>query len=220
MATYATRAQFYALGLPAAACTPESRSLSSVIAASDAFELLGHGFSEGDLVRFVALGEGAALPAGLSAAELYEIDPTSSDLFKVKLAGVPVAIADAGEGVIAVVEDIASKIDEALEAASSYLDAHAKAYKPPFKTPYPKWATRTVCKLAALDVALVLRRSNPSYSLDDIKAEAEKAEAFLARLDAGKPTADDPADQSPGKPEAGARGWKKAPKNDPEDIGL
>lgn len=214
MGSYATRAQFYAMGLPPAACVPESRSLSSVIVASSAFELPGHGFSGGEVVRFVALGDGAELPGQLNSAELYEVDVIGADLFKVKLGGSAVVITTAGSGVIAAVEDITAKIDEILEATSSYLDAHAKAYRPPFAAPYPKWATRTVCKLAALDVALVLRRSNPSFNLDDIKGEAEKAEAFLSRLDQGRPTADQPTDQTPAKAEAGAVGWKKKPSQD------
>lgn len=214
MVSYATRAQFYAMGMPPAACVPESRTLSSVIVDSSAFELPGHGFTGGEFVRFVALGAGAALAAGLDAAQLYEVEVASADLFRATLAGAPVVITTAGSGVIAVVEDITAKIDEILEAASSYLDAHAKAYRPPFAPPYPKWATRTVCKLAALDVALVLRRSNPSFNLDDIRTEAEKAEAFLQRLDLGKPTADRPVDQTPSKAEAGAYGWKKKPSQD------
>lgn len=208
MGSYATRAQFFTLGIAAAACVPESRNLSSIIVADSTFELPGHGYDGGELLRFKALGADAELCSGLSAAALYEVVLISSDLFSVKLAGIPVTITNDGTGVIAVIEDISAKIDEILETNSSYLDAHAKAYKPPFAAPFPKWATRTVCKLSALDVALVLRRSNPSYSLDDIKAEAEKAEAFLARLDQGKPTADNPADQSPAKAEAGAVGWK------------
>lgn len=219
MGSYATRAQFYTHGLPAAACVPESRSLSSVIVVDSAFELPGHGFAGGEFVRFKALGEGSALCAGLSASALYKIVVISSDLFTVTLAGLPVTITDEGIGVISVVEDIAVRIDAILEACSSYVDANAKAYKPPFTPPFSPWVTRTVCKLAALDVALVLRRSNPSYSLDDVKAEADKAEAFLARLAKGEPMADNPADQTPGKAEAGARGWKKAPK-DAGEVGL
>lgn len=219
MGSYATRGQFFSLGIAAAACVPESRNLSSVIVASSAFELPGHGFEGGELLRFKALGDGAALCAGLSTSALYEVVVVSSDLFTVKLAGAPVTITTEGTGVISVVEDIAPRIDVILEACSSYLDANAKAYKPPFKAPYPKWVTRTVCKLASLDVALVLRRSNPSYSLDDVKAEAEKAEAFLERLSKGEPTADDPADQSPATRESAARGWKKAPK-DAGEVGL
>ena len=216
MTTYATRAQFYALGLSPAACTPESRSLSAIHLADSVFELPGHGWDGGESIRFVALGEDAALCAGLSGATLYDVDVIGPDLFRVNLLGVPVVITDVGAGVVAVVEDITRKIDMILEANSSYVDANAKAYKPPFKPPYPKWVTRAVCKLSALDVALVLRRSNPSYDLTDVKEEAAKIEAFLATLAKGAPTADDPADQSEGVHESAARGWKRAPKDDME----
>lgn len=209
MVTYATRQDFYTFGLPAAACVPDSRSLASVDASSSTFELPGHGFVESDVLRFVALGAGAALPAGLSAGLLYGAFPIGSDLFQATWNGAPVTITTSGAGVIAVVEEIGPKIDRILEARSSYVDANAIAYTPPFRAPFPPWAVQIVCKLAALDVALTLRRSIPGYNLDEVRKEADRAEAFLARLAEGKPTADNPADQTHAIAEAGARGWKR-----------
>lgn len=200
-----TRRDFHTFGLPAAACTPESRSLSSVDPDADVFELPGHGLTEEDLVRFVAIGAGAELPAGLSPSQLYGVVPLGSDLFSVALAGVPVSLTSAGAGVVQVVQELGPAIDRILDARARYVDAHAKAYKVPFVEPAPAWAIQTACQLAALDVARVLRTSSPTFRLDDVAAAAAAAEAFCARLAEGEPMADNPADQSPGIAEAGAR---------------
>lgn len=209
MDAYATLAQFYLLsGLNAAACTPESRAISSIDVAGSLFELPGNGFTDGDRVRFQALGAGAVLPAGLVRSTYYEAHP-DGDFFTLTLNGAPVTITDDGTGVIHVLEDNAPKILAIIEIKSRYLDANAKAYKGPFTGTPPGWATDTVCKLAGLTVAMSLRTSSPSYNLDDVRKEADKAESFIARLSKGEPMADDPPDQTPKVAEMGAISWSE-----------
>lgn len=217
--SYATRKDFFTpQGLPASVCVPARRTIDVVHVADSVFEVAGHGLSADDQVRFTTTGEGAVLVGGLSATTLYEAEPVGLDLFRVRLAGAPVAVTNQGTGVQQIVVDFGPKIDDALEARSSYVDIHAKAYRPPFKAPYPPWLVLAVCKLAALDVALHLRSSSPGYSVENLQKEAEKIEAFLARLMRGEPLAKPPVDQTPESPEQGAeaydvedRGWSKGP---------
>jgi hypothetical protein len=207
--SYATLQDFYTHGLPPAACVAESRAIKTITLATSTFEVANHGLSSGSLLKFEGIGSVFVLPAPLSGLSYYKIVVLSADHFKVTdLSDAPVVLTTVGSGVIHIVEDITAKIEMLLKASSSYLDAHTKAYKPPFQQPYPLWATQVVCHLAARDLCVAMRKTTPGYNLDDIKERGIRADAFLARLNRGTPTADNPADQSPTIREAGAVGWK------------
>lgn len=204
-----TRQQFYTYGLAAACCTAEARQVQSVTTGSPGvFELLGHGMEDGSIGRFRAEGNPSSLPTGLAATNVYEVLTNGGDLFTVKLAGVPVAVTAAGEGVLTWIQDMGATLDDMLDGNVSYLEANARAYKPPFQTP-PLWAIMTVCELTAYKFALVLRQSSPSYSLEDLRKKYDDAQAFVARLNTGEPTADDPPDASPETREGAAVGWQE-----------
>lgn len=213
-----TLAQFYALGLPAESCTAPARVLANVFPGDNAFELAGHGFSDGDLVRFMATGDTfdtpAALPAPLSGALLYQAVMVGADLFQVRpqAGGSVIDLTAAGAGVISVVPDYLPKIRLILDYRARWCDDHATPYRPPFdETEPPESVVIAACHLAALDVAMVIRASSPSYSLDDVKARAERAQAFLDKLREGKPLAVVPKDQTPAIAEMGARAFSRRP---------
>lgn len=214
-----TRAQFFALGLPPEACSAPVRSLANVYPTEDVFELAGHGFSDGDLVRFTATGDGlgstATLPAPLSGAVLYEVVATSGDLFQVRGAGGTIVnLTTAGVGVIAVVPDYLPKLDIMLEARARWCDDHCIPYLPPADA-LDGWPSASLvlcaCKLTALDFAMVVRSASPAYSVDDVKAESEKAQTFLDKLRDGKPLAVQPVDATPAIAELGAKGFSTRP---------
>ncbi|MEP7123152.1 MAG: hypothetical protein ABJE95_19645 [Byssovorax sp.] len=205
-----TRAQFHAYGLPASACTPEVRSLASVDVMASTFELAGHGFIDGNVIRFKADGAGASLDSALSPSVRYKVLTNGDSLFSVTtLADVDVVLVGDAIGVICVVEDFAAKIDTILAARWSYALNKCKAYRPPFVTP-PEELVMVVCHLAALDVAIMLRASSPAYSIDDLTKRATAADIFLSEKNKGDTFATDPADATPVLAEAGARSWKLA----------
>lgn len=203
-----SKSQFYAYGLSAACCTAESRQLTGITVGSPGmFELIGHGLDDGAVGRFRAEGNPATLPAGLSVTSLYTVVTNGGDLFSVTLNSSPVAIADDGEGVITFIQDLGPTLDMLLDGNVSYLEANAKAYKPPWTTA-PLWAVKCVCELTAYDFARVLRNSKPGYSLDELKKVYDQAQTFVARLATGEPTADTVEDATPTVNEAAAVSWQ------------
>ena len=213
-----TRAQFFALGLPAESCTAPARVIATVYPNDDTLELPGHGFAAGDLVRFTAtgdvLGTPAALPGGLSGALLYQAAPVGGDLFQVlpQAGGAAVNLTSAGSGVIAVVPDYLPKLDTILDAMARWCDDHAIPYAPPFdETDPPPSLVKCACELAAVKFAMVVRASSPTYSLEDLQKAADAAQVFLDKLRSGKPLAVAPKDQTPAVAEMGAVGFSRRP---------
>jgi hypothetical protein len=209
MISIATRAHFFAYGLPASACTPEVRSLASIDALASTFELAGTGFTTGDVVRFKVDGAGAALDSALSLSALYKVITIGDSLFSVTdLAGTPIVLAGDAVGVQAVVEDFGPKLDGILAARSSYAINKCKAYRPPFVVgEEPLELVMVICQLAAVDVAITLRSSSPAYSIEDLQKRATMADIFLSEKNKGDTFATDPADSTPTSPEMGARSF-------------
>lgn len=197
-----TRQDLFRYGLPAAACVPDARALDSITVSGPVFECRGHGFSGGEIVRFVAR-PGSTLPAGIvSPLTWYTVNPpTDSDMFTV--AGL--VLSDAGAGTINVVEDIGPKLDDLMARRASWLVSWYKAGQGPWTTP-PQWAAMVVAKLAAFDVAQILRTPSSRFSIDDVRKAHDDAQAFLERLDKGEPYNDGvgPVDATPLVPEMGA----------------
>lgn len=211
-----TRAQFFALGLPPEACTAPARALANVFDDDNTFELAGHGFADGDLLRFSATGDDtAALPDPLTGAVLYEAAPVGGDLFQVRgIASTVVELVDAGTGVICVTADFLPRLDVMLEHRARWCDDHAIPYHPPDDTPPDGWPPPSLvlccCKLTALDFAMNVRAASPSYSIDDVKAAADAAQVFLDKLRSGKPLAVQPVDATPTKAEMGPRAFTRS----------
>ena len=217
-----TRQQFFDLGLPAESCTAVARTLSAVTLSGSSFTLDGHGFTDADLVRFVADGTDAALPAPLSAAVLYEAAPSGDSLFQVRtVGGGVVTLTDVGSGVISVVLDFLPRLDRILEFFARYVDNHATPYAPPFTSAtVPADFVLMACTLAALKVATVLRSASPAYSIDDVRKNSEDAQAWLDKLRAGQPLAVQPTDRTPAVAELGARSFRREPSRGWRSAGL
>jgi hypothetical protein len=197
-----TLADFWAHGLPPSACVPEARQAQSVDHASGLIELPQHGFAGGERIRLRPGSTTSAVPAGTSRLSYYTIaTPSGPDFFSL----VGVTMTDDGSGVITVVEDSTPWILQILASVSSYIVASHKATAGPWTTP-PGWAPMIGGDLAAIRVASRLRVSSPHYKLDDLQKRAERAEAFLAKLDHGEPYSDGvgPVDATPAVAEMGA----------------
>lgn len=211
--TTPSRAQFFAFGLPASACTPEVRSLASVDSSASTFDLAGHGYTDGDIVRFRAEGLSASVDSALSPSARYKVIINGDSLFSVTdLADAPIVLAGDAVGVICVVEDFGPKLDAILSARWSYALNKCKAYRPPFVTA-PEELVMVVCHLAARDVAIMLRASSPAYSIDDLTQRAREADIFLSEKNAGDTFATDPEDTTPTSYEMAATSFYSEPQD-------
>jgi hypothetical protein len=199
-----TLSDFFAHGLPPAACVPESRTIQSIDFTSGLFELPQHGFFGGESVRLRAASSSSILPTGSSRLVYYTVaTPPGPDFFSL----VGLTITDNGSGVVAVMENPNPWILAILGAVSSYIVASHKSTLGPWTTP-PGWAPRIGGHLAAPDVAARLRVSSPKDDkyFELLRARADLAEAFLAKLDRGEPYSDGvgPVDATPLIAEMGA----------------
>jgi hypothetical protein len=201
----ATLQDLFTHGLPGSTAAPEARPVASVDPTTDLFEVPGHALFGGERVRFRATGAGAALPGGVNGGRYLAATPADPDFFSITLLdGTPVDITTSGGGNISVMVDIMPKLSQMLDARSSYVRAHFKAYDPVWNTP-PAWAPMIVAQLVAYDAASILRVTTPQYSLEELKARATLAEEFCKRGDAGRPYDDGagPIDATPAKAEMG-----------------
>lgn len=200
----ATMQDFFAHGLPPAACVPESRQIASIDFPSGLFELPQHGFFGGERVRLRAMSTASALPTGSSRLTYYTVaTPPGPDFFSL----VGLTMTDDGSGVLAAMEDPTPWILSILAAISSYIVASHKSTQGPWTTP-PGWAARVAGHLAAPDVATRLRASSPKDDkyLGWLRDRAAVAESFLAKLDRGEAYGDGvgPVDATPLVAEMGA----------------
>ena len=200
----ATLRDFFAHGLAPAACVPESRQIQSIDHVSGLFELPQHGFFGGESVRLRTSSSSSTLPTGASRLVYYTVaTPSGPDFFSLN----GLSMSDNGTGVLAVLEDPTPWMLAVLAATSSYVVASHKSTQGPWSTP-PGWAARVACHLAAPDVAARLRASSPKEDkhLEELRARATVAEAFLAKLDRGEPYGDGvgPVDATPNVAEMGS----------------
>jgi len=182
-------------GLASSTLAPEQRTLVGANPAGSLFELRAHAFAGGESVRIVPSGTGSVLPTGLSYSTRYTVlPPGDPDFFA--LAGV--TITDAGIGVLTLLRDLTAPALALLEDRKNYVEAHFKAYKPPWTVP-PGWAVGVVCRLAAYDFSTIYRVASPQFSTEQLAERAKTAEEFCARGDAGTPYTDaqGPIDATP-----------------------
>lgn len=193
MASYATIAQFHrSLGLRAEAFVVAPRNLT-VVQATSRFLLPGHGLADGELVRFVAQGASATLPAPLLATSLYPVTTHGADIFSVGE-----TLTSAGTGVIGIVVDVQASIQESLDYWSGWVDHHLVNHTPPLAVA-PRVIPMLVCHLAAYDLAIVQGLANPTYqaSAKPLQERAAFARAELAALRKGGPLPGVVVDQTP-----------------------
>jgi hypothetical protein len=170
-------------GLASATLAPEARQLVGANPSGSVFELRGHAFGGGENVRIVPASAGSVLPTGLSYVTRYIVNPPTDPDFFV-LAGL--TITDAGSGVLTLLRDLTAPALAILLDRKNYVEAHFKAYNPPWDTP-PGWGVGVVCRLAAYDLATTFRVTSPQYSNAELGKRAAIAEAFCARGDRGEP---------------------------------
>lgn len=185
-------------GLGSSSLAPESRQLNGANPSGSVLELRGHCFVGGESVRLVPSGTGSVLPSGSNYATRYTVNPPSDpDFFT--LAGL--TITDAGTGVITLLRDLTAPALAILLDRKNYVEAHFKAYNPPWTTP-PGWAVGLVCRLAAYDFANTFRVTSPQFSKEDLATRAAEAEKFCARGDKGEPYTDalGPVETAPANP--------------------
>jgi hypothetical protein len=196
---------FYAFGLPPAACVPDTRAVRSITLGSPTlFELPGHGFVGGETLYFQTSASSGVLPAGLSGTTAYLAVKTSSHFFSVtNLDGSPVTITNTGTGFVNVLQDMEPIILQLLGGAASDVMSRAKAYKPPYSGTVPATLTKIACYLAAFDVATRMRVASPQFSMDDVRKKFDTARADLVRLDLGEPLAETVTDATPNTAEMG-----------------
>jgi hypothetical protein len=173
-------------GLASSTLAPESRTLVGANPSGSVFELRGHAFAGGELVRVVPSSSGSTLPTGLAYTTRYAVlPPTDPDFFG--LFGV--TITDGGAGVLTLLRDLTAPALALLLDRKNYVEAHFKAYNAPWTTP-PGWAVGVVCRLAAYDFSTTYRVASPTFTLEELAKRAAIAEAFCARGDTGEPYTD------------------------------
>jgi len=218
MGGYPSRAEFFALGLPARAFARQPLTIAAVDAAADTFLARSHGLADGASGRFEALSNGPpgapvpALPAGLNASTLYfvrDVDALGSDLFRVAATdgGPAVDLTSAGTPPFAFTLDLGARIDLALDAWSRHADQHLTNYAPPL-TSAPLQLRMWVCQLAAFDLAVTQGLGDPEFAKDPtLAARATEAQKKLDELAKGAPLAGLVVDQTPNATDNAARGF-------------
>lgn len=159
MASYASRADVYLLGVPEGTLVKPARALARVVAASDRFELEGHGFALDTPVQF-GVGEFGALPGGLSLATVYYAKPVadSESLFQVAATEGGAAVAITSEGLdVTVFAPLGPTLDALLELYSRWFDGKAVGHLVPFEEPYPVQARHAVAVRTAAEASRKLR---------------------------------------------------------------
>jgi hypothetical protein len=171
MTAYATRADVYKYGLPRGMLANPGRLCASVLAATNAFELDGHGLETDD--PFLARVEaGGTLPAPLVAGTTYYAIRVNEQFFKAAAAPAGAVIDLTTDGVVVV---IASPLpfDEVLEFYSRFVDPFIPAHAVPLASPYPVTVTAIVAELTAKKLLLIAGQSSQSMSEAELSAKAQ-----------------------------------------------
>jgi hypothetical protein len=183
MTAYATRADVYKYGLPRGMLANPGRLCASALAATDRFELDGHGFATDDEVIFRAEA-GGELPSPIVAGTTYYAIRYNEQFFGAALTPAGAAI-DLIRNGSAVVVATPLPFDDVLEACSRYVDEFMPANAVPFPLPCPRAVTDIVAELAA--ARLMTGNGQRSEALD--RAEIA-AKARLERFAKGIPVRD------------------------------
>ncbi len=190
---YATRDDLGQLGIAPGALVPIERTVELVDATMDRLVLRGHGLALGDRVRVFSRAGVSGQPGGTSATTPYDTVVISEDVFELRNSGALVDITSIGTAPILVVVDPRPAIDKALYTESRWVDEHATAHNPPFAPDetgkYPATIIDTICKRAAVTLAVTRGLLHPNYkdSAEGIERRATEATAAFHRWLRGKP---------------------------------
>jgi hypothetical protein len=213
---FATPADVYALGLPAAAFKPTPRTIEAADTATGVLVLSGHSLAIGAALRFSVEGQAVygaianALPGGLSLSTAYTAEPdaSNSDLFQVRPAGgsLIVSFSSAAVGPFAIVVDPVAALLLQLDMWTGIIEDTVITMAPPIlpdvTTGLYHRKLRVACAhLAARHFATVLGLSNPNYA-DSMRAFlegpiAKTVDGWMTEWRAGVPLSPEPRDQTP-----------------------
>jgi hypothetical protein len=169
---YCKRSDLYKYGLPRGMIANPGRLCASVLAATNTFELDGHGFGTDDAL-IVRAEAGGNVPAPLVAnATVYAI-PINEQTFKVAAAasGPPIDLTTDGDQVV-----VATPLpfDEVIEFYSRFADACMPNVVPLDNTkPYPILVVATVAELAARKLLLLSGQTSVSMSELELSTKAQ-----------------------------------------------
>lgn len=162
-----TRENVYATGLPPEMFSRAPRLIEGVTPAAGALSLRAHALKLDAPVTLAVqssstLGAAvAALPGGLSAAQVYFAHPLGSDTFALALVagGEPISsFTDAGSGVFGVVIDHGVYLDAAIDAATAIIYQFTRAHAQPIAADVLPF----VCAFVAARIYLVSHTSGNS----------------------------------------------------------
>jgi len=171
MASYATRADLYKYGLPRGMLANPGRLCASALAATDAFELDGHGFETDDALLFRAEA-GGVLPVPIVAGVTYRAIRVNEQIFQA--ASVPAgAVIDLMTDGVSVVVASPLPIDEVLEFYSRFVDPFVPAHFVPFEAPYPVTVTAIVAELSAKKLLIIAGQKSESMTETELAAKAQ-----------------------------------------------
>lgn len=164
---YATRSDLYDYGFLRGNVSNPGRLCASVLAATDTFELDGHGLSLNTPI-ITRAEPGGTLPAPLVAGATVYAIPVNDQTFKVAAtAGGPaIDLTTDGDQVIVATP---LPVDKVLAYWSRIVDSALPAHAVPFDPPYPDMVVATVAKLAAAELQIMAGQS--SLSLTEVRAE-------------------------------------------------
>jgi hypothetical protein len=180
----ATLDQFYAYGLRSELLVRSGRAAASIDPASNTIALPLHGAALNDEVSFSLPSSAGALPGGLSLGVTYYAIPVDGGAFKVSATsgGAAIDLTTAGTGPVLVSFSAEPRIRLEVSAASSEAAA-ALLVASDVVDPVPLEVVKTVCHLAAFEVAGSLGLLNPAQPTHDIELIKARYEAAQKRLD-------------------------------------
>lgn len=166
---YATRSDLYDYGFQRGLLANPGRLCASVLAATDTFELDGHGFSTDHELLFRAEA-GGTLPAPIVAGVTMYAIPVNDQMFKVAASPAGGAVDLTTDGT-AVVVATPLPFDKTLEYYSRWVDGFLPAHAVPLKPPYPPLLVGIVAKLAAAQ--LLIHAGQTSASMRELEIDAK-----------------------------------------------
>lgn len=186
---YATRADLYRYGLPRGLLANPGRRCAAALAASDTFELDGHGFETDDALVFRVEGNGS-LPSPLIAGTTYYAIRVSDSLFKVAATAAG-AVIDLTANGTAVLVSTPLPVDETIERYSRFADRCLPAHAVPLSEPVPVEIRALVAELSAKKLLLIRGQSSETMNEMEVGAQAQ-----FKRMATGLPLRDGNATSS------------------------
>lgn len=168
---YATRSDVYDYGLSRGAIANPARLCASVLAATDAFELDGHGF-ETDAELIFRAESGGVLPAPIVAGEAYYAIRENEQTFKVAAAvrGAPIDLTTDGAAVLVMTP---LPFEKVLKFYSRFVDPFLPAHLVPLTPPYPDTVVGIVAQLSARLLQNIAGQQSNSMTEIQIAAKAQ-----------------------------------------------